>query len=82
MRKAIISYLITNEFKPNFLWVAPTYLNGFLINLTGYNSSYVAEFKTVMSEFCELGYFKQEPFNEDLKNYRLTEKGYFELLLK
>lgn len=82
MRKTIISYLITNKYKPNFLWTAPNYLNGFLINLTDYNNSYVTKFTNVMSELCELGYFNQEPFNKDLFNYRLTEKGYHELLLK
>ncbi len=74
-------YLQENDYKPNYLLRAQNYLNGFLVHLPDYNSKMMKDFQKIMSNYCECGYFKAEQGIADLPNYRLTLKGYNNLIM-
>lgn len=78
----IKKYLIKNDYKPNYLWCAQNYLNGFLVNLPGYNGATMQDFQRIMSDYCEMGYFKSENGIKGLPSFRLTQQGYQILLTK
>lgn len=81
LEKEIKFYLIKNNYKPNFLWAATNYLNGFLVNIPNYNGAMMQDFQNIMSNYCIIGYFKLEQGSVDMPSYRLTELGYQELIL-
>lgn len=74
-------YLQKNEYKPDYLWKVQSYLNGFLVNLPDYSGKMMEEFQIVMADFCKIGYFKPERGTANLPDFRLTEKGYQDLIL-
>ena len=74
-------FLCKNNYQPNYLWRAPNYLNGFLINLPDYNETTMRDFQNIMLKYCEIGYFKSEKGISNLPNYRLTEKGYLDIIV-
>ncbi len=69
-------YLQINDYKPNYLWKAQNYLNGFLVKLPDYCGETMRDFQRLMSYYCELGYFNLVHGIAELPDYRLTEKGY------
>ena len=77
----IISYLKKLDVKDNYLWTPPQYLNGFLVNIKNYNAAMLDEFISVMTTFCDEGYFLTEKHRKGLMSYRLTQSGYEELVL-
>lgn len=82
MENEIIKYLKGNNYRPNYVWVPTNYLNGFLVKIENYRSEYLDEFIKVMDTFCDNRYSIPEKNYAKLKNYRLTQFGYEELILK
>lgn len=76
LENEIISFLKRNNYKPNYLWAATNYLNGFLVKLPNYCGATMQEFQTIMKNYCESGYFTMEQRLSELPNYRLTADGY------
>lgn len=82
LENKIVTFLRKNNYKPNYLWAATNYLNGFLINIPNYRSATMQEFQIIMKKYCELGYFTMEQGFSELPNYRLTVDGYQVLVQK
>ena len=74
-------YLQKHDYKPDYLLPAQNYLNGFLVHLPDYSSKTLQDFQKIMSYYCECGYFRAEQGIADLPNYRLTLKGYTNLIM-
>lgn len=79
LEHSIKVFLRKNNYQPNYLWKAQNYLNGFLIKLPNYNET-KRDFQSIMLKYCEIGYFKLEEGISNLPNYRLTEKGYRDII--